>query len=96
MSQNTVKKYVDGLIEKRLITAEPTTVLTRKGKRRNGNLLYTIRPIQEAVDYYNEKLLLRAEAEKEKRLIEEKLLAQRQLTDDANERGGECDCSVHC
>ena len=40
MSKNTVKKYVDGLVEKRLLTTEPTTVITQKGEKRNGNLLY--------------------------------------------------------
>ena len=63
MSNNTVKKYVDGLVEKRLITTEPTTVRTRKGEKRNGNLLYTIRPIQEAVEYYYEKQLIRLKDE---------------------------------
>lgn len=32
MSKNTVKKYVDSLIEKQLITAEPTSVITQKEK----------------------------------------------------------------
>ena len=33
MSKNTVKKYVDSLIEKQLITAEPTSVYTQKGEK---------------------------------------------------------------
>ena len=33
MSKNTVKKYVDSLIEKQLITAEPTSVITRKKEK---------------------------------------------------------------
>ena len=32
MSKNTVKKYVDSLIEKRLITAEPTSVIPKTEK----------------------------------------------------------------
>ena len=63
MSKNTVKKYVDGLIEKQLITTEPTTVYTQKGEKRNGNLLYTIRPIEEAAAYYYEKQMLRLDEE---------------------------------
>ena len=59
MSKNTVKKYVDSLIEKRLITAEPTSVYTQKGEKRNGNLLYTIRPIAEALEQYYEQQLIR-------------------------------------
>lgn len=52
MSRNTVKKYVDGLVEKQLIYTEPTTVPTKDGKVRNGNLLYTIRPLDSAREYY--------------------------------------------
>lgn len=63
MSKNTVKKYVDGLIEKGLITVEPTSVYTQKGEKRNGNLLYTVRPIEEAAAYYYEKQMLRLEEE---------------------------------
>ena len=50
MSKNTVQKYVCGLEEKRLITTEPTSIRTKDGQKRNGSLLYTIRPIQEAVE----------------------------------------------
>lgn len=63
MSKNTVKKYVDGLVEKRLITTEPTSVITKKGEKRNGNLLYTIRPIKEAVEYHYEQQMIRLEEE---------------------------------
>ena len=63
MSKNTIRKYVDGLTEKQLITAEPTSVYTRKGEKRNGNLLYTIRPIEEAAAYYYEKQMLRLDEE---------------------------------
>ena len=90
MSQNTVAKHVAGLIEKQLIYAEPTTVQTRKGKKHNGNLLYTIRPIQDAVDYYNERLLLNLEAATEKQCIQKQLDAQKQLHPDSFEEGGDC------
>ena len=63
MSKNTVKKYVDGLVEKRLITTEPTSVITNKGEKRNGNLLYHIRPIKEAVEYHYEQQIIRLEEE---------------------------------
>ena len=55
MSRNTVKKHVDSLVEKRLIYTEPTTVTLKDGTKRNGNLLYTIRPIQEAKEYFVEQ-----------------------------------------
>ena len=50
MSENTVSKYIGGLVDKGLISAEYTSVITRSGKKRNGNLLYTILPIQEVID----------------------------------------------
>ena len=51
MSANTVAKYIRQLEEKRLIDTESTKVRTKAGVVRNGNLRYTIRPIQEAVNY---------------------------------------------
>ena len=52
MSRNTVKKYVDALVEKQLIYVEPTKVPTKDGGLRNGNLLYTIRPLEAALEYH--------------------------------------------
>ena len=57
MSKNTVRKYVAGLEEKHLITTEPTKIRTKYGRVHNGNLLYTIHPIQEAINYYYERQL---------------------------------------
>ena len=53
-SRNSVSKYVRELEEKRLITTEPTKVTLKNGKHHNGSLLYTILPIQDAVEYYND------------------------------------------
>ena len=64
MSPNTVRKYVDCLREKRLITTEPTEIITKDGRRRNGNLLYTIRPMEEAIRYHFEMQMRQAEEEK--------------------------------
>ena len=50
MSENTVAKYVASLERRGLIRTEPTTVTTKAGKKRNGNLMYTILPIQEVID----------------------------------------------
>ena len=62
MSRNTVKKYVDELIKKRLIEAEPTQVTTKHG-RRNGNLCYTVRPIEEAVKANYDRQMAQLEEE---------------------------------
>ena len=73
MSKNTVKKYVDSLIEKQLITAEPTSVITQKGEKRNGNLRYTIRPIAEASEQYYEQQLIRLHEENRRQATLKKL-----------------------
>lgn len=57
MSANTVAKYIRQLEEKQLINVEPTKVRTKRGEVRNGTLRFTIRPIQEAVNYKLEKEL---------------------------------------
>ena len=49
MSTNTVRKHVCALTNKGLIRTEDTTVLTRSGLRRNGNLRYTILPLQKVL-----------------------------------------------
>ena len=50
-SKNTVAKYVAELEEKCLIYTEPTEVVLKNGKKRNGNLKYKIRPIRDALEY---------------------------------------------
>ena len=55
MSANTIAKYIRQLEEKLLIQVEPTKVRTKSGEVRNGTLRFTIRPIQEAVDYKLER-----------------------------------------
>ena len=55
MSANTIAKYIRQLEEKQLINVEPTKVRTKTGKVRNGTLQFTIRPIQEAVNYHLER-----------------------------------------
>lgn len=73
MSKNTVKKYVDRLIEKRLITAEPTSVITQKGEKRSGNLLYTVCPIDNATAYHNEQQMIRLKSEMRRQAALKKL-----------------------
>lgn len=55
MSVNTVKKYVSELVDKGLVSTENTAIITKDGQKRNGSLLYTIRPIQEAVEQYHQR-----------------------------------------
>lgn len=67
MSRNTVSKYVKSLEAKQLITTEPTTVSLKSGKKQNGNLLYTILPIEQAKMYYYEQQSERAKLLKRQR-----------------------------
>ena len=55
MSENTVRKYTLCLEERGLISTEPTEITTRAGQNRNGNLLYTLRPIQEVIDEHYDR-----------------------------------------
>ena len=57
MSANTIAKYIRQLEERQLINVEPTKVRTKSGEVRNGTLQFTIRPIQEAVNYHLEHQL---------------------------------------
>lgn len=60
MSRNTVSKYVKLLEQKQLIRTEPTEIYKANGVKRNGNLLYTILPIEQAKSLYLEQQLQRA------------------------------------
>ena len=74
-SKNTVAKYVAELEEKCLISTEPTEVILKNGKKQNGNLKYTIRPIQDAVDYFHQQQMKKFQEdlarENAKRMLEE-------------------------
>ena len=57
MSINTVRKYVRMLEDRGLITTESTSIIMKDGQKRNGNLLFTICPIQEAVEQFYQRQL---------------------------------------
>ena len=76
MSRNTVAKYVQLLEEKELIRTERTTITLKDGRKRNGSLLYTILPPEQAVEQFNRQQLAKAEAAAERRRIQEKLARQ--------------------
>ena len=61
MSKRTVMKYVQMLERKGLIETEPTTVTNHEGKNWNGNLKYTIMPIQDIVDARFQRELRKAD-----------------------------------
>ncbi len=79
MSRNTVSKYIQLLVDKELITTEPTSIFTKGNKKLNGNLLYTILPIEQAKQYFYKRQLEdfdRAVADDKRRKRIEKLNKQ--------------------
>ena len=69
-SVNSVRKYVQGLTQKGLITTEHTQIVTKNGEMRNGTLLYTILPIQQVMDRQFEKQMTLAMMESRKQEVE--------------------------
>ena len=57
MSVNTVRKHICSLTDKGLISTEDTSVFTKDGLKRNGSLLYTIRPFQEVLNTHHQSQL---------------------------------------
>ena len=73
LSENTVRKYVTSLEEKRLIRTEPSTITTKDGRVRNGSLIYTIRPIREALELNYQRQFQQAERDMERAKAEKRL-----------------------
>lgn len=76
MSENTVRKYIRQLEERELIATEPTEVITKAKGKRNGNLLFTRRPIQEVVDEYYARQLENVELAAERQRVAKLLRKQ--------------------
>lgn len=57
MTRKTVQKHVQSLVGKGLIQAENTIVRGKDGRTRNGNLLYTITPIDQVLKARGRELL---------------------------------------
>lgn len=62
MSKKTVMKHVKSLEEKCLIVTEHTTVTLKSGKKQNGNLRYTIRPLMEAREHFHRQQMKKLES----------------------------------
>ena len=61
------------LEEKGLIRTEPTMVRSKDGRPLNGNLLYTIRPIQAAVELFYERQFRQLEEDTARQWAAERL-----------------------
>ena len=68
-TKNAVKKYVDGLRDKGLIETEPTSKVVKDGAVLNGNLLYTILPVENAIRVHNETQIYQAQIEFERQKL---------------------------
>ena len=77
MSENMVRKYIRRLEERGLIITEPTEVITKASGRRNGNLLFTLRPIGEVIDEHYASQLAELELTAERQRVA-KLLRERE------------------
>ena len=73
LSENTVRKYVAGLEEKGLIRTEPSTIITKDGRVRNGSRIYNIRPIQEALEQNYQRQFRQAEESVERARVQKRL-----------------------
>ena len=77
MSENTVRKCSRKLEERGISATETTEVTTKAGEKRNGNLRYTLRPIQEVIDEYYDRQMEELELAAERQRVA-KLLAERE------------------
>lgn len=71
-SRSSVKKYVDGLIDRGLIVTEPTQIFTQNGLKRNGSLRYSILPFQNAVDLFHSRQMKQLEIAAARQQVVEK------------------------
>lgn len=76
LSRNTVAKHVRLLEERGLIVTEHTTVITKQGVKRNGNLLYTLLPMHEVMERFYERQLTALDNAVERHQVQTILSAQ--------------------
>ena len=76
LSRNTVAKYVRLLEERGLIITEHTKIITKNGIKKNGNLLYTMIPLQKVMEQHYEHQFNALERTTERRKAQAKLAEQ--------------------
>lgn len=69
MSKNTVIKSIGTLLEKHLVMMEHSQYLDQHGMKWNGNNLYTILPMQRAMDAFHQRQLCHLELEAQRRKL---------------------------
>lgn len=76
LSRNTVAKHVRLLEERGLITTEHTQIITQRGIKKNGNLLYTLLPMHEVMERFYERQLTALDSAAERHRVQAILSAQ--------------------
>ena len=76
LSRSTVLRCVKALEKSGLIVTEHTDIVTKRGIKRNGNLRYTIIPIQQVMREQNERKLRKLEQTVERACAQAKLQEQ--------------------
>lgn len=76
LSRNTVAKQVRLLEERGFIVTEYTTVITKQGVKRNGNLLYTLLPMHEVMERFYERQFTALDSTAERHRVQAILSAQ--------------------
>ena len=76
LSRNTVAKYVRLLEERGLIITEHTKIITKNSIKKNGNLLYTMIPLQKVMEQHYEQQFNALERTTERRKVQAKLAEQ--------------------
>ena len=73
LSAATVMKHIKKLEDRQLIAVENTSYLDSRGMKWNGNNLYTILPIQAAMDYCYQQQMLRLEEQQKRDQAQKRL-----------------------
>ena len=76
LSRSTVAKHVHLLEERGFIVTERTSIITRRGIKKNGNLLYTIIPLQEVMEQHYEQQFHALERATERRKVQARIAEQ--------------------
>ena len=76
LSRNTVAKHVRLLEERGLNITEHTKIITKNGIKKNGNLLYTMIPLQKVMEQHYEQQFNALERTAERRKAQAKLAEQ--------------------
>ena len=76
LSRSTVLRCVKALEGSGLIVTEHTDIVTKHGIKRNGNLRYTIIPVQQVMREQNERKLHELERTAERACVQAKLREQ--------------------